>query len=327
VTYSLSVAQAAATLAATFVGLKIRLLDTSAVNAIMLVIIVSLLVSSVTARRFGPRLPRPVEDARRLGRSVLVQVEDLADVSATVAVASHLVAADAGVVRPVVVVCDGQVAPAADLVTSAKRAIARVGLDADIETRYDSSVRDGLLHSVASYNSSFVVVPAATESWLPTLLGASQHALVAESPVPVALVRGGNAPVRRAVLVLSSSQARRPRSAARLAVEVTARLRTSGLRVTVVVDGDLDVRLLDPLPNATVVDAVGAAWVEEHGTASDLIVVPGGRNGALATSRATKQAARRGATVAVVADARSVSALDAAEQGLGLVTSRGTPIE
>jgi hypothetical protein len=253
-------------------------------------------------------------------------VDDAGDVTSTVAVASRLVSADAGVLRPVVIVCDGQAAPPEELITSATRSIAQFGLDADVEVRYDSSVRDGLLHGVASHNSSFVVVPAATESWLPTLLGASQHALVADSPVPVALVRSGNAGLRRVVLVLSSAQARRPMSATTLAVEVAARLHKSGLHLTVVADGAARDGLFTPLADVTVLDAVGAAWIESQGAESDLVLVPGGRNGALATARSTKQAARRGATVVVVADARSVAALDAAEQGLALVPGRASPL-
>jgi Kef-type K+ transport system membrane component KefB len=326
VTFSLTVAQAAATLAATFVGLKIGLLDTSAVNAIMIVIILSLVASSISARRFGGRIPRPPTDVRRLGRSVLVHIEDPADVRATLQVASHLVTTDGGVLRPIVIVSDGQVAPEAEALELAARAIARLGLDADVEVRYDRSVRDGLLHGVASHNCSFVVVPAATESWLPTLLGASQHALVAESPVPVALVRTGTEHARRVVLALSPSQARRPRSATQQAIQVAARMHRGGFERLVVADGAPAEGLLRPLGEVKVVDAVAAAWIESNGRASDLLVVPGGRNGALATARAAKQAGRRGMTIAVVADARSVSAMDAAGQGLGLVTGRALPL-
>jgi Kef-type K+ transport system membrane component KefB len=322
VTFSLSVAQAAATLAATFIGLQIGLLDTSAVNAIMLVIILSLLASSITARRYGLRIPPPPTDARRLGRSVLVHIDEPRDVRATLQVASRLVEADGGVLRPVVIACDGLAPPESEAIAVAARAIGRLGLDAEVETRFDRSVRDGLLHGVASHNSSFVVVPAATESWLPALLGASQHALVAESPVPVALVRGGTGSVHRAVLVLSSSQARRPRSAARLAVDVAARMHKAGLDLVIVADGEPVDGLLHGLPTSRLVDSVGAAWIEATGHDTDLVIVPGGRNGALATARVTKQATLRGATIAVVADSSAVSALDAAGQGLGLVAGR-----
>jgi len=44
--FSLSVAQTAATLAATFVGLKLGLFDTSVVNAVMIVIVAGVLASS-----------------------------------------------------------------------------------------------------------------------------------------------------------------------------------------------------------------------------------------------------------------------------------------
>ncbi len=116
ITFSLSVAQAAATLAATFIGLQIGLLDTSAVNAIMLVIILSLLASSITARRYGLRIPPPPTDARRLGRSVLVHIDEPGEVRATIQVASRLVQADGGLLRPVVIACDGETPPQAEAI-------------------------------------------------------------------------------------------------------------------------------------------------------------------------------------------------------------------
>jgi hypothetical protein len=129
------------------------------------------------------------------------------------------------------------------------------------------------------------------------------------------------------VLALSSAQARRPRSAAGVAVQFAVRMHKSGLDLVIVADGEPVGALVDPLGPATVVDAVAAAWIESSGRPSDLLVLPGGQNGALATTRTAKQAGRIGATIAVVADARSVSAVEAAGQGLGLVTGRGaTPM-
>ncbi len=74
VVFGLSVAQAAATLAATFVGLEIGLFTTSTVNAVMIVIVVSLILASVCATRFGGQMPRPAEDTTRYGRVVLAHV-------------------------------------------------------------------------------------------------------------------------------------------------------------------------------------------------------------------------------------------------------------
>ena len=57
--FSLTVAQTAATLAATFVGYDLGLFTINVVNAVMLLILVSLLASSIAANRFGKRVPRP----------------------------------------------------------------------------------------------------------------------------------------------------------------------------------------------------------------------------------------------------------------------------
>jgi hypothetical protein len=63
-------------------------------------------------------------------------------------------------------------------------------------------------------------------------------------------------------------------------------------------------------------------WLAEAATPSDLLVMPGGRNGALGTARLTKAATALGCSMAIVADRASVSASDRAAEGLGLVTSR-----
>src|SRR3954451_17544083 len=62
VVFGLSVAQAAATLAATFVGLEIGLFTTSTVNAVMIVVVVSLILASVFATRSGAKMPKPATD-------------------------------------------------------------------------------------------------------------------------------------------------------------------------------------------------------------------------------------------------------------------------
>jgi hypothetical protein len=76
-----------------------------------------------------------------------------------------------------------------------------------------------------------------------------------------------------------------------------------------------------------VVETAPHEWVDTDALESDLIVVPGGQNGSVATARVTRQATRSGLTIVVVADARSVSALDVASQGLGLVTGRASSLD
>jgi Kef-type K+ transport system membrane component KefB len=57
--FSMSVAQAAATLAATIVGYDAGLYGSDVVNAVMVVVAVSLIVTSIGTSRFAPEIPRP----------------------------------------------------------------------------------------------------------------------------------------------------------------------------------------------------------------------------------------------------------------------------
>jgi Kef-type K+ transport system membrane component KefB len=151
VVFGLSVAQAAATLAATFVGLEIGLFTTATVNAVMLLIVVSLVLAAVSAERFGARMPKPPTDTTRIGRSILLQLQEPADVPALVALAGRLATKDAGLVRPVLVVADGEPAPDEERVAVIEHGIETTGVDADLEVRHDRTVIDGVLHAVGSY--------------------------------------------------------------------------------------------------------------------------------------------------------------------------------
>ena len=209
VVFGLSVGQAAATLAATFVGLNIGLFTTTTVNAVMMVIVVSLVLASFAALRFGSQMEKPPLDESRLGRVVVTHVDALDDVRSVLGLAARLADADSGVVRPTFIVPDGDSPPGPEVTDVVAREIDRLGIDAHLDVRHDRSVTDGLLHTIESTQASLVVVPAATQSWLPTLFGASQHALVAASSVPSALVRrrGPPAGARRARAVDDPGQA------------------------------------------------------------------------------------------------------------------------
>ncbi len=193
VVFGMSVAQAAATLAATFVGLQIGLFTTTTVNAVMIVIVVSLVLASMAAQRFGQQIPKPTADAGRIGRVVLAQAADTTDVHGVLEVAARLASNDVGVVRPVFIVADGAPEPDADYHHAIEQAVGQLGIDAELDVRHDRSVNDGVLHASSSFKATLLVVSAATQSWLPTLFGAAQHGLVAASAVPTALVRAGSA--------------------------------------------------------------------------------------------------------------------------------------
>ena len=128
-------------------------------------------------------------------------------------------------------------------------------------------------------------------------LGAGQHALVAASPVPVALVRAGGERPTRAVLALSSVQAKRPSSAGLLAARWRRGCAASGIELVVVAGRRRCARTSSAILG-TAADGHGRrapAGLARDARAGrrDLVIVPGGRNGALATARITRQARRR----------------------------------
>lgn len=324
VVFGLSVAQAAATLAATFVGLEIGLFTTATVNAIMIVIVVSLVLASTSALRFGSRLPKPPVDETRLGRCVVLQLDDPTDAPSLVAIAGRLAQGDAGVLRPIVVVADGEADPAPERMAALHHAIDASGIDAEIEVRHDRTVNDGVLHAATSARASIIVAPAATQTWLPTLVEVAQHRLVAASAVPTVLVRAGRVPVERTVLALAAPQAKRPSSAGLGAAALASRLGRDRLLVVAADDPSDQLRAI--FGDVEVIVRSPSEWFTEHGAASDLVVVPGGRNGALVTARFVKQVSALGSTVVVSADRESVSAASRAADGLGLVTTHATRV-
>ena len=71
--FSLTVAQAAATLASVIVGYEAGIFDETLVNAALVVVLVSLIIAPLGAARFSKRVTAPVvEGRRRLGEHVLV---------------------------------------------------------------------------------------------------------------------------------------------------------------------------------------------------------------------------------------------------------------
>ena len=322
VIFSLSVAQTAATLAATFVGLRIGLFNTSVVNAVMILILASLLASSLCATAFGRRIPRPGIDLSRVGRSVLVPVDVDEPVTSALRLAVRLAAADSGVVRPLAVVTTGAKAPSEERIEQAEQAIGTLGIEATLDIRHDETEGGGVAHAARSHNSSLVLVTATERAWLPTSSTQASE-LVQACPSPVAFVRPGGGPdSRRVVLVLAPAQATSPGPAARLSVELVARLRTSGLALVVVAGGPAADGLLSPLGSVPVeAPADIAAWLAAHLAADDVVVVPGGRNGASATAAAVAAAEANGSTVVAVADTDALAVATAAAESLGVVTA------
>ena len=213
----------------------------------------------------------------------------------------------------------------AELTEQVQREITRLALDAELEVRHDRSVTDGLLHAAGSHHASLLVAPAMSQSWLPALLGAGQHA-------PRRRLAGARRPRARRSRERPTGPSSPSRAAGQAAEQrrragraAAARLRRAGTEL-VVVAGDEprdDLAAILGGPPTVTVENPAAGWSAPV-RPTDVVVVPGGRNGALATARVTRQAVAVGATVVARRRPRVGHHQRPGRRGLGLVTRRAS---
>ena len=189
--FSVSVAQAAATLAATIIGLEAGLYGEDIVNAVMVVVAASLVITSIGTDRFAPRVPVPVGERRKPGEAILVPTLDVADdaLSDIAALAAGLADHAGGVVQPIVVATStspDDLRHARDEVTRADEILRRSGQDVDTELRIDRSVAFGLNRTALQDDSTLLILPWTADASVRTyLLGARYSEIVAATSVPV----------------------------------------------------------------------------------------------------------------------------------------------
>lgn len=210
--FSLSVGQAAGALAAVVVGEEIGLLGPAEVNAVILVILVSALLSGLSAERNAPRVEPPGLEGRSIGKRVVVPVSNPANVEALVRVAGNLAAPDSGAVVAVnVLPFDArpeQVRVHRDLGAQAERAALATGAEVRSSVRIDASIDGGVLHSVVEQEGTALVMGWDGQAGRSqSLFGTVIDRCVAVSPVPVLVCRpGDNGPTRRVLLPMTEEE-------------------------------------------------------------------------------------------------------------------------
>lgn len=161
VLFSLTIPQAAATLAATIVGFDIGLFGTRVVNAVLVLIAASLVLSAVLAPMFTRRLEVTRASAGRLGRRVLLVLDSQRGVRREVAqLACRLAASDDGIVVPVVLALDGDGDGAASA-TAWRRSepmLVLLGIDRPVEVFVDNDPVEGARHAARSFECTAIVV-------------------------------------------------------------------------------------------------------------------------------------------------------------------------
>lgn len=284
--FSMSVAQAAATLAATVIGYDIGLYGSDVVNAVMVVVAVSLIVTSIGTNRFAREVPPPVEERRRAGETILVPVLDGTDGLADVLRLGRDLADPAGgIVQPLVPVTSSS--PSDILDARAKQAavdqvLRKLGGDAETVLRIDRSVSTGLHQAAIETDASLLLLgwpgPGDLRS---RMVGATYGEIVAATSVPVAIAALHPGADEARVVLYSVGRELAPGNVPTMALALELATTLSGGRDEALIIGPVAPSELEAA-GLTTPPAAGhtagprdlEAWVAEATRPGDLIVVP-----------------------------------------------------
>lgn len=310
--FSLTVAQAAATLAAVIVGLEAGLFDETLVNAALVVVLASLVIASVGTAFAAERVPAALPaGGHRLGEAVLLPVaDDVADRRPVIAalMARH----QKGVVIPVSILAgtaDPERRAAARARLDRVRAvIAEMGVETEGGVRVADSVPAGALNAAAEAEATCILVSwAGATRARSALFGDAGAALRSRSTVPVLVVASGAAVPTGVVLALSADDLRPERYGEVALAGRTAQVLAAALGT--------EARILAPeqpaerpvlvgLERAPVEGYAGGRMTAVAGQAgpADIVVIPGGMSrSALGGDAAALVARTDGPTVVVTA--------------------------
>ncbi len=284
--FSMSVAQAAATLAATVIGFDIGLYGSDVVNAVMVVVAVSLIVTSVGTNRFAREIPPPIDERRRAGETILVPViGDLDGLADVLRLGRDLADPAGGLVQPLVPVTSATRADIRD--GRAKRAevdrvLRELGGDAETVLRVDRSVSTGLHQAAIEIDASLLLLGWPGPGDLRArMVGATYAEIVAATSVPVAIaaLHAGTDPGRVVLYSVARELVPGNLPTMALALELAATLSREwddGLMVGPVAPSALEAAGLTPPPGAEHRDGAEhlEAWAAAVTRAGDLVVVP-----------------------------------------------------
>jgi hypothetical protein len=321
--FGLSLAPAAATLAAVTIGVDIGLFDTPLLNATLIVVLVTVLVSSIVTRSAARRIDPPRVQGERLAETIFVPV-DVVDDPEVVELAARMAMAKGGtvLVGAVAATPGQQLDSARGRAEAAVKHVLGMGGEASSVVRVNPSEASAIAAMVAE-NGVTLMVTGWKRSAVAAdvVLGGQRIDLVALADVPVLAVLAARGQYQRVVLALDADDVSQHPTERDLAIALTivAGAAVRGRVVVVVPEGaDPDVVARLAAGGAEVVedarprrDAVAAVAV-----ASDLVLVP---------SRPGRSPLHRdAAAIAALPVGCSVAVPTRPHTGAGLVTGTTT---
>jgi hypothetical protein len=172
------------------IGFQLGLFDSSVINAILVVILASVLASTIVGARASARLPSHDHGPQPLGTRVVVGVDDPARAGQALSIGVRMARADGGVVHPVLVLPDtAPIAPRA-LRERFGQVVAAAGAEGLPATIVDRSVLHGALRAAAAHEATLVLVSDQTEADRCDEEPAADASTGAPHAPPIAVVRG-----------------------------------------------------------------------------------------------------------------------------------------
>ena len=229
--FGLSLAQAAATLAAVTIGVDIGLFDDDLLNATLVVVLVTVLVSSIVTRAAARRIEPPAVQGERLAERIFVPV-DVVDDPAVIRLAARLAMAKGGsvLVGAVAAASGNQLDAARERVKTAEAQAAAVGAEVESAVRVDTSAISGLASLAAEHDTTLVVVgwrKAAVAA--DVVFGGQNLDLSALADTPVLTVLSVRDDYRRVILALDEHDLDERRAAERNLAAAVAAIAAAGV--------------------------------------------------------------------------------------------------
>jgi Kef-type K+ transport system membrane component KefB len=271
----LSGSQAAATLATTLVGAKLGLFDKTTINAVLVVILASLIVTPALVVVFAKKVTRQEAEAEAVGSAVLVPVWG-ESTRGVLAAAGQLAAPDTGLVIAASIarddVSEAQLATQRGLKEKADEWMAKQGLEARSIFRVSRTMAEGLFQTIRAEKASLLVAEWHFEGLDPHTDAA---ALMRRAPIPMLLVHGAIEPFERIVLVTRANGEPRTDDL-RLAAELAPRLAGAHHIVLVGRAEDAMAKLFSAKVSVDRVESDDPlSWAIDNGKEGDLVMLTG----------------------------------------------------
>jgi hypothetical protein len=196
----MTIPQAAATLASTVIGFNIGLFDQSVVNAVLVLILASILAATLLTERVKAKVAVPRLDRQPLGKRVLVALEDPAQAQLSFTIGARVAAPDSGLVRALLGSQPWEKREREGSLVELHRIGFAIGVDVDPSLLVASSLAEGITNVVAAQEPSLVLVGQRSTAAHPALGGLGEAVAAAITP-PVAIIVGDAQRIAEVVLL------------------------------------------------------------------------------------------------------------------------------